>query len=111
MLAHLNKTMDANRKFDSSDAQEFRARFTEACKLIAENIKSPFRPKGVINAATLEAIMIAVMEDKCVTAQKLMETYPEIMDSEEFIKNISGPTTDTLVLQKRISIAKEIIGK
>lgn len=106
MLAHLNKTMDNNRKFDSSLASEFKEKFTYACILVANTIKNPFRPKGVINAAALEAIMIAIMEEKEISQEKLNETYKKIMGDENFTKNISGPTTDTLILQKRISTAK-----
>jgi uncharacterized protein with ParB-like and HNH nuclease domain len=109
MLQYLNSFMNANRKFDSPEATQFQNRFAEAVNLVDSALEKPFRPRRVLNAAVLEAVLIAVMEDPSITAANLRSNYPSLIDDDEFKSKITGGTTDTTVLQKRIETAKVIL--
>lgn len=108
MLSFLNISMSANRKFDSDRALRFRSAFTEAASLIDSFLKRPFRPKGVVNLAILESVMIAVMECPSIDGDELPKKYDTLISDPDFSENITGATTDTLVLQARIAAAKRI---
>lgn len=109
MLRHLNRSMECHRNFDSGIALEFEARFGDVTELIESNLEKPFRPKNVINAAVLEAVMIALLEDESIDGDLLKRNYPKLMADETFMENVAGATTDTNVLINRIRRAKQIL--
>lgn len=109
MLKYLNNQMDQNRKFDSSRAAEFKKRFPEVAKLVANTLSRPFRPRSVINAAMLEGIMIALLEDSSISSAQLKQKYETLSKDANFEKHLRGATTDTLTVKERIKRAKEVI--
>lgn len=109
MLRYLNKQMDENREFDSARAITFSKRFPKAVALVAENLLRPFRPRGVINSALLEGVMIALLEDSSIDGAKLKVKYPSIIKDPTVLKLITGGTTDTLIVRDRIKRVKEIL--
>lgn len=110
MLRYLNESMNENRAFSSERAEKFKARFPGAVALVKKAIEKPFRPRGVINSAVLEAVMISVLEIETLTEGQLRSAYEGLLHDQTFLANITGGTTDTAVLQTRITIAKKMIG-
>lgn len=110
MLRHLNQFMRGNKDFSSDNARLFKQRFPEAVSLINQSIDKPFRPRRVLNSAILEAVFIAVLEDTQIKSDELSSRYPRLFDDKDFNENTTGATTDTAVLQSRISAAKKILG-
>ena len=108
MLRHLNRFMDDNRDFNSEKTDRFMQRFKSVSELVNEKLSKPFRPKGVLNSAVLEAVMIALMENGDIEIENLSDLYNSLLDDEEFQSRISGGTTDTAVLHRRIEIAKRV---
>ena len=106
MLRYLNTQMDENRQFDSDRAANFEVNFLRAIKLVDKSIENPFRPKRVLNSAVLEAVMISVLEIEDLTQKQLTRNYPKLFKLENFVSNITGGTTDTSVLTKRIEVCK-----
>ncbi|CAN7659893.1 DUF262 domain-containing protein [Bosea sp. LjRoot237] len=106
MLTYLNNFMNTNRSFESTKAVEFKRQFPVAVKFVNNNLVRPFRPKGVINSAVLEAVMICVLENPTITVAKLKSGYTSLLQDGEFQNNVTGGTTDTAVLQNRIRRAK-----
>ena len=98
--------MDQNRKFDSDKAADFEVNFLRAIKLVDKSLEKPFRPKRVLNSAVMEAVMISVLEIEDLTQEQLATNYPKLFDLEDFSDNITGGTTDTTVLTKRIEVCK-----
>lgn len=109
MLRHLNRFMDANREFSSPDALLFKTRFQESTEMVNRALNRPFRPKKVLNSAVMESVMIAVLENKDITEANLKQRYTILLKDDEFLNNISGATTDTILLHNRIRIAKRIL--
>jgi hypothetical protein len=109
MLTYLNNFMDRNRNFDSDNAKIFKERFVKAVSLVGSALERPFRPKKVLNASVLESVMIAVLEDDTINQEELQAKYPNLFLDSEFTQNISGGTTDSAVLHKRIRTAKRIL--
>lgn len=109
MLSYLNKSMKDNKEFDSDRAKRFSQNFKRATALIDKNLDRPFRPRGVINSAVLEAVMICILENNAITGEELMHRYKILIDTPDFMKTVTGGTTDTLMLTSRISIAKGIL--
>lgn len=109
MLRYLNESMNKNRAFSSERALKFKDRFPAAVALVRRAIDKPFRPRGVINSAVLEAVMISVLEIDMLTDNQLRSAYEQLLTDVNFLTNTTGATTDTAVLQNRISIAKKLI--
>lgn len=105
MISFLNNTMCENKNFSSSKAELFSKKFPQVCKILDENIEKPFRPKGVINTAMLDAIFIALLEKDQIDIKKLKDNYPKLIEDPTFIANTFGPTADNSVLKNRIKIA------
>lgn len=107
MLKYLNCTMKDNANFNSDEALEFKEKFPTVLELISLSIENPFRPKRVLNSAVLEAVLVSLLEmDELITADLLTKRYGLLMSDRNFLDVISGGTTDTLVLKRRINIAK-----
>ncbi|TJZ92496.1 DUF262 domain-containing protein [Paracoccus gahaiensis] len=107
MLRHLNSQMEQNKGFASERAKAFKKRFPLVTVLVAENINRPFRPKGVINSALLEGVMVALLEEKKPDAERLVKGYKALINDEKFTTLIRGATTDTLTVKDRIARAKK----
>lgn len=109
MLKFLNNQMDANREFSSQRAKDFRARFLIVVDTVNGALTKPFRPKNVINAAVLEAVMVTLLENSSITSDQLKSRYPSLLRDKAFLEVISGGTTDTLVLKARLEAARRIL--
>jgi hypothetical protein len=109
MLRYLNTQMDENRSFDSGRAQRFTARFPAVVAMVNAALESPFRPKGVINAAVLEAVMVTLLEHPEITAEQLRERYDNLVDDVFLADFVSRATTDTQVLRARLEAARNIL--
>lgn len=109
MLRYLNNSMCIHRNFDSTKADEFMERFPAAVEIAHKAIKIPFRPKGVLNTAVLESVLISIMENEEINAANLAERYENLISDGSYLSLTSGPTTDTAVLKARIIKAGEIL--
>lgn len=109
MLRYLNLKMNENREFNSDRAIRFSKEFLRAVELVNHSLDRPFRPRGVINSAVLEAVMICIIENDKITGQELAERYAQLVEMPEFMKTVTGGTTDTLQLTTRISTAKGVL--
>ena len=109
MLRFLNNAMNKERSFNSNHATTFWDDFPRSVDLVNEALVRPFRPRGVINAAVLEAVMISVLEAKKLSAKQLKERYLILLNNKSFTQSITGATTDTLVLKHRLTKAREIL--
>ncbi len=105
MLRYLNRMMDEDRDFSSDRATRFAKEFPRAVDTVNNCLKKPFRPRGVINSAVLEAVMIAIIENPDIDMDKLEERYEALIRDPNFLGFITGGTTDTLILRTRIAIA------
>ncbi|HRK63684.1 MAG TPA: DUF262 domain-containing protein [Terricaulis sp.] len=110
MKEYLNKEMQKNRKFDSERASEFEQRFLQVITTVVEGLGArPFRPRRVINAAVLEAVMVTLLEHPEITPQALAARYPILIAEKRFQDVIRGATTDTKMVKDRLAIAEEVI--
>lgn len=110
MKEYLNKSMRSSRDFDSQNAQDFKSGFAPTVQLIRRALgDKPFRPARVMNAAVLESVMVALLENKEINEEKLKSNYPKLFLKEDYLKNIRGATTDTKLLQDRIRAAIEVL--
>jgi hypothetical protein len=53
--------------------------------------------------------MITVLEDSRIDASRLKVGYELLLQDSEYLERITGGTTDTLMVQRRIEICKRII--
>ena len=111
MLRHLNTFMRKARDWNFDWIPDFENEFLRVTALVAESLVKPFRPKRVINAAVLEAVFIAMLEDPSIDKSKLQRNYDSLFDDHEFKQSITGATTDTATLRQRINRAKDILSK
>ncbi len=110
MLKFLNNTMASNSGFDNEKASVFSERFPEVIKYVSENISNPFRPKGSLNTAILESVVVALMEfENLVELVNIETSYKVLLEDEEYQKYVVGPTADVSLLKGRITKAKHIL--
>lgn len=109
MLAYLNNSMKNERSFESGRAKRFKKRFVDAVSMVSNTLNQPFRPRGVLNAASLEAVMLTVLEHSDMTSGQLKANYPGLMKDGDFLSYITGATTDTSVLRNRIKKANTVL--
>ncbi|HEJ0403691.1 DUF262 domain-containing protein [Serratia marcescens] len=107
MVRFLNVAMYEHREFISDKAIRFKARFPIVVKAIAENIKSPFRPRSVLNMAAMDSVMVALLENEEFSVEKLAGNYNSLFENEKFMDTISISTADVSVLQERFNLARE----
>jgi hypothetical protein len=109
MLGYLNNSMNENRQFDSVKAGDFEVEFPLAVIKVVDAVRSPFRPRGVINSAVLESVIVVLMECPEITREELADRYVNLLSDSNFKSMIRGSTTDTAVLRSRIETAKRIL--
>ncbi|TVQ36596.1 MAG: DUF262 domain-containing protein [Geminicoccaceae bacterium] len=108
MLRYLNRIMEENKDFSTPRAQKFKERFADVVGLVNRTLHHPFRPKGVINSAMLEGVMVALLENGSVTEARLRDCYRILSGDKSFEETLRGATTDTLTVKTRIKRAKAI---
>ncbi len=110
MKEYLNKAMSSNRSFDSKNARDFVNSWPGVLEKVFQGLgEKPFRPSRVINAAVLEAVMIALLENSNISASRLREGYSRLMQDSDFSSAIRGATTDTRVVRFRLERARKIL--
>lgn len=110
MKEYLNRAMAKNRAFDTQNATEFTQAWPTVLKKVRKGLGDrPFRPSRVINAAVLEAVMIAMLEDPTISYAELSHRYPLLMSDPEFSKSIRGGTTDTRVVRDRLTRSRALL--
>jgi len=108
MKDFLSREMAENREFSSERAARFVNAFHEACSIVVNEIEKPFRPRGLLNAATMEAVMLAVMEnqsDKGLSAQG----YKNLLEMDEFLELVTSNTTNIENVNARKAIAVKVL--
>jgi hypothetical protein len=109
MIEYLNKQMAKHREFTSDRALNFKSRFPIVVELIRSHVERPFRPRGVINSAMLEGVVIALLEDPSITGEQVEAYYDRIAQDQTFDRYLRGATTDTLTVKERIKRAKKVL--
>ena len=106
MLKHLNSQMDENRAFSSERALRFKERFPRVVEKVNAALENPFRPRGLINAAVLEAVMVTLLENEDISVETLQARYIPLLNDVLFAESVSRATTDTHVLRSRLETAR-----
>ncbi len=108
MKDFLSRAMARNRDFNSQKAKDFSERFAKAAEIVATNVQRPFRPRGLLNAATMEAVMVALME--AAADAKISEaSYTALINDADFRRTISSNTTSIENVTTRRQIADRIL--
>ena len=86
----------------------FSKSFKDACKIVVDTIEKPFRPRGLLNAATMEAVMVAIMEQG-VDVDFLSEAYDLLLKDTDFLEMITSNTSNIENVKSRQAIAGKIL--
>jgi len=108
MKDFLSKEMSRNRNFDSDRAKEFSEAFTQATEIIVKVLERPFRPRGLLNAATLEAVMVTLLEQGA-DAKISQDAYDRLLANENFKAAITSNTSSVFSVTSRKSVANKIL--
>ena len=109
MLSYLNREMDKERDFTSARAMRFAQRFPTVVNVVSETLHKPFRPRGVINSAVLEAVMVSLLEQEKIMSTNFEKRYADLLSDPAFMDRITGGTTDTSVLKQRLQLARDTL--
>lgn len=108
MKDFLSREMAENRNFESERANNFASSFERAAKVVVETIEKPFRPRGLLNAATMEAVMVSIMEQG-VHPSLSNEKYSRLLKDENFLEMITSDTSNIKYVKSRKTIADTIL--
>ncbi|WP_271951970.1 DUF262 domain-containing protein [Ruegeria faecimaris] len=108
MKDFLSTQMAENRSFDSDRARKFMTEFRKAARISSEALEKPFRPRGLLNAATLEAVMGVLLEagDEITLTQ---DDYRRLIEDELFVEASTSNTTSLEQVRSRREIALDIL--
>lgn len=108
MKDFLSREMANNRIFDSERAAKFPGAFRRAAKFANEALDKPFRPRGLLNAATLEAVMGVLME--CPEETPFTnDTYDALIRDPGFVEAFTSNTTSRGQVLSRRHITKGLL--
>lgn len=105
MKDFLSREMANNRAFDSARAERFCEAFERSVEQVVGMIEKPFRPRGLLNAATLEAVMLTIMEEGA-NREFRADAYAALLERTDFLELITSNTTniDSVISRKRIAL-------
>lgn len=110
MKEFLNNHMKRNRGLQIYSAKEARELFHSTVRTIFEKLgPSAFRPKHAVNAALLDALMVAIarrLEKGPITAE-IRNEYIELLENEKFHASIFAGTSQASNVRTRIQLATE----
>jgi len=108
MKDFLSREMAENRSFDSARAKRFGPAFKKAAALANSALDRPFRPRGLLNAATLEAVMGVLLE---LTDEGTFSpaTYNQLVIDDRFVDAFTSNTTSLEQVTTRREIAEELL--
>ncbi len=109
MIRFLNQAMGENREFDSPKARRFVDRFPKVMREISTRIDAPFRPRGVVNMAVMDSIVVSLLEHENFNFEKLNTTYDAILADPDFQRTTAMSTADAVILKERFHIAKRYV--
>ena len=100
----LSRQMDGNRDFSSTRAKGFKVAFKSAVKQAVDTIERPFRPRGLLNAATLEAVLVSIMEGTP-EGKFTRKNYENLMDNKGFKEATLSNTSslENVISRKKIA--------
>ncbi len=110
----LNRFMKSNRKLEVHSADELGDEFRNTVRTIRAALGDrPFRPEGVLNAAILDSVMVAVSEGlaaSVVTADNLKDRYDALLGNEAYLASTKGNTAQEEQVERRLKLAREAFG-
>lgn len=107
MKDFLSREMANNRDFDNDRSKRFVEAFSRASQIANDALAKPFRPRGLLNAATLEAVMGVLMENA--EAQFTNDIYEKLILEDGFVEAFTSNTTSREQVLSRRQIAEEKI--
>jgi hypothetical protein len=111
MKEFLNLYMGGNRNFELQDAQTLTEIFGDTTSAILEGIgQGAFRPRGAINAAVLDSVMVGVAARLSTGPighySDLARQYNELLNSKDYIHSTVRSTADEESVRSRLELAK-----
>lgn len=106
MKEFINKFAGKHQNPSGAKLKEFRELFERTTSLIWEALgKNSFRPVRALNAAVFDAVMVGVARTTGLSAEKIAQEYPKLLENEEFKAAITSATSDEAQVEQRISEA------
>jgi Protein of unknown function DUF262 len=111
MKEFLNLYMGDNREFELQDAQTLTDMFEHTTTAILEGIgQGAFRPRGAINAAVLDSVMVGVAArlsaGPIAHGPDLAVAYDQLLNDSNFIHSTVRSTADEESVRSRLELAK-----
>jgi uncharacterized protein with ParB-like and HNH nuclease domain len=108
MKDFLSRQMSKNREFNTERATNFASAFTLAAKTVVETLEKPFRPRGHLNAATLEAVMVSILEHE--SDMKFDKTsYTGLLKDKQFMETVTSNTSSIENVHTRKELADKAL--
>jgi len=107
MKDFLSKEMSKNRNFNTDRVKDFSEAFSRTTEKVVSALEKPFRPRGLLNAATLEAVMVSLMEQDA-KVEFSQNAYDKLLADPEFIAVITSNTSNIESVRTRMNLASRM---
>jgi hypothetical protein len=116
MNVFLNNFMTKHRELKVRPAKDFSALFTNAIDAIHSAIgEKAFRPKGTLNAAVFDSVMIAtahrLSKGSITKPETLRAMYDGLLADEKYTESVTRSTADEGRVTERMKLASNYIAK
>lgn len=108
MKDFLNKYMRERRNPSDDELSDLRLRFEKAVSVASAFGARPFRRGAGLNAAVFDAVMTALIRlNTSADGEQLRARYDHLLETQDFIDNVTRSTTDDDVVRGRIRAAEQ----
>ena len=110
MKEFLNQNLLAHRNGETKEVLEFQNEFKATVDYINNNLsEKPFHIRGPLNLPALESVFIVTYGKHGKSIKDLNEKVNTLFTNDEFIESSQVSTSDKVVIDKRLSLARKII--
>jgi Protein of unknown function DUF262 len=89
--------------------EEIRNVFVATCQKIVDSLgPKPFHLRGRLNLGVMDSVMTMVSFMLDASLDEISEKYARLIDNKQFYIDVSYNTSDTVVVERRFELAKEV---
>lgn len=111
MVNFLNNAMKNNKSFNTKKCYDFQNNFPLVVEFLARELGKSFRPRGVLNLAVMDSVMVTLLTDIKYLNGSFKANYDELMLDEDYIVATSISTADAINVKARFKLASEYLSR
>ena len=105
MQDFMDKYMEVLDKADSQTLEQWKERFSKACKRIVSQLgEKPFHLRGRLNLGALDSVMACTIELGDSLKPQIVDEYARLRENDAFLASVTHNTSHTLEVHQRFNL-------